>query len=40
MIPSEREQYLIAQEPYYRPVGQEVELYEAAYAARMPVMLK
>jgi nitric oxide reductase NorQ protein len=35
-----RDQYLIAQEPYYRPVHHEVELYEAAYAARMPVMLK
>lgn len=33
-------QYLIREEPYYRPVAQEVELYEAAYAARMPVMLK
>src|SRR5512138_3131501 len=34
------EQYTIAQEPYYRSVGNEVALYEAAYAARMPVMLK
>ena len=33
-------QYLIDQEPYYRPVSDEVALYEAAYAARMPVMLK
>ena len=33
-------QYLIDKEPYYRPVGNEVEMYEAAYAARMPVMLK
>ncbi len=33
-------QYRIHQQPYYRPVAQEVELYEAAYAARMPVMLK
>jgi len=33
-------QYLVAQEPYYRPVSNEVELYEAAYSARMPVMLK
>ncbi|BCU06178.1 CbbQ/NirQ/NorQ/GpvN family protein [Allochromatium tepidum] len=33
-------QYLIDQEPYYRPVSNEVALYEAAYAARMPVMLK
>jgi nitric oxide reductase NorQ protein len=33
-------QYLVTQEPYYRPVSSEVELYEAAYSARMPVMLK
>jgi len=33
-------QYLVAQEPYYRPVSNEVELYEAAYSTRMPVMLK
>src|SRR3569623_3270545 len=34
------EQYRIKQEPYYRPLTDEVALYEAAYAARMPVMLK
>jgi nitric oxide reductase NorQ protein len=34
------QQYFITSEPYYRPVGNEVQLYEAAYAARMPVMLK
>ncbi|MCU7813545.1 MAG: CbbQ/NirQ/NorQ/GpvN family protein [Candidatus Thiodiazotropha sp. (ex Notomyrtea botanica)] len=34
------DQYLIQSEPYYRPVGNEVKMYEAAYAARMPVMLK
>jgi nitric oxide reductase NorQ protein len=33
-------QYLIEQEPYYRPVSDEVELYEAAYSVRMPMMLK
>lgn len=33
-------QYLIEKEPYYRSVSTEVELYEAAYGARMPVMLK
>jgi len=37
---SDVEQYLIGQEPYYRPVGDEVDLFEAAYGARMPVMLK
>jgi len=35
-----RDQYLIRDEPYYRAVANEVEMYEAAYAARMPVMLK
>ena len=34
------DQYLIKEAPYYRAVGREVEMYEAAYAARMPVMLK
>jgi nitric oxide reductase NorQ protein len=34
------DQYLIKQEPYYHSVGDEVALYEAAYDARMPVMLK
>ena len=33
-------QYLVTQQPYYRPVSDEVDLYEAAYAVRMPVMLK
>jgi len=36
----DRDQYLISNEPYYRAVGTEVDMYEAAYAARMPVMLK
>ena len=36
----DRDQYLIKAEPYYRPVHDEVEMYEAAYEARMPVMLK
>jgi nitric oxide reductase NorQ protein len=36
----EHDQYLIQSEPYYRPVGNEVAMYEAAYEARMPVMLK
>ncbi len=30
----------VAAEPHYRPQGNEVALYEAAYAARLPVMLK
>ncbi|MDX1253141.1 MAG: CbbQ/NirQ/NorQ/GpvN family protein [Gammaproteobacteria bacterium] len=33
-------QYLITEKPYYRPVADEVELYEAAYSVRMPMMLK
>jgi len=33
-------QYRIGQEPFYQPQGDEVALYEAAYAARLPVMLK
>lgn len=33
-------QYRIKTEPYYRPVADEVELFEAAYSVRMPVMLK
>jgi len=32
--------YLIKDEPYYRSVSDEVELYEAAYSVRMPMMLK
>ncbi len=30
----------MAREPYYQPVGQEVRAFEAAYAARLPVLLK
>jgi len=33
-------QYLITEEPFYQPHANEVSLYEAAYAARLPVMLK
>ncbi|MCF1184615.1 CbbQ/NirQ/NorQ/GpvN family protein [Marichromatium gracile] len=40
MSETHRDQYLIREEPYYRTVEDEVRLYEAAYAARMPVMLK
>jgi nitric oxide reductase NorQ protein len=40
MSDSDKDQYLVRNEPYYRAVGSEVEMYEAAYAARMPVMLK
>src|SRR5215216_792792 len=34
------EKYKVAAEPYYLPIGNEVELFEAAYTARLPVMLK
>ena len=40
MTTIDRDQYVIASQPYYRPVAHEVELFEAAYSARMPVMLK
>jgi len=33
-------QYRVQKQPYYRPVADEVELYEAAYSVRMPMMLK
>ena len=33
-------QYRVAEAPYYRTVADEVELFTAAYAVRMPVMLK
>ena len=32
--------YRIGVEPYYRPLADEVELFEAAYSVRMPMMLK
>jgi len=34
------QQYIIKDEPYYESVSNEIELYEAAYNARMPMMLK
>jgi nitric oxide reductase NorQ protein len=34
------EKYKVTNEPYYLPIKQEVELFEAAYAAHLPVMLK
>jgi nitric oxide reductase NorQ protein len=32
--------YMVREEPYYRSVADEVEMYEAAYSVRMPMMLK
>lgn len=37
---TDKEQYKIHEEPFYQAQGDEVELYEAAYAARLPVMVK
>src|SRR5574343_924107 len=37
---SDKTQYLVQQEPFYQAQGREVSLYEAAYAARLPVMVK
>lgn len=34
------EKYKVETEPYYLPVNREVELFEAAYQAKLPVMLK
>jgi nitric oxide reductase NorQ protein len=34
------ERYKVETEPYYLPIGREVELFEAAYAAKLPAMLK
>jgi nitric oxide reductase NorQ protein len=34
------EEYLIKDEPYYESVGKEIELFEAAYRNRLPVLLK
>ena len=34
------EKYKVASEPFYLPIGQEVELFEAAFAAKLPAMLK
>jgi nitric oxide reductase NorQ protein len=39
-IPDALAPYMVKREPYYRPVADEVELYEAAYSVRMPMMLK
>lgn len=34
------EKFKVENEPYYLPIKQEVELFEAAYATHLPVMLK
>lgn len=40
MSTNDIKQYGVTEKPYYHPIADEVELYEAAYAARMPMMLK
>lgn len=32
--------YLIDEEPFYRPLGDEIALFETSWAARLPIMLK
>jgi nitric oxide reductase NorQ protein len=34
------EEYVIKEEPFYLPVGPEVKVFEAAYAKKLPVLLK
>ncbi len=34
------EEYFINEEPYYQPVGDEIEVFEAAYRNQLPVLLK
>src|SRR3972149_1392482 len=34
------EEYILAEEPFYIPVGDEVELFTAAYNRKIPVLLK
>lgn len=34
------DEFRIGQDPYYRPLGNEIELYERAYALRLPLILK
>jgi len=37
---TDKDQYKIRKEPFYQAQGKEVALYEAAYVARLPVMIK
>ncbi len=37
---SDSDQYKITKEPFYQAQGKEIALYEAAYEARLPVMIK
>ncbi len=40
MTNMDTEQYRIESEPFYEPQGNEVDLYTAAYASRLPMMVK
>jgi nitric oxide reductase NorQ protein len=37
---TDKDQYKVRTEPYYQAQGKEIELYEAAYRNRLPVMVK
>jgi nitric oxide reductase NorQ protein len=34
------EEYFVEKEPYYEPIGDEIEVFEAAYRQKLPVLLK
>ncbi len=34
------EEYFVETEPYYEPVGEEIDVYEAAYKNQLPILLK
>ncbi|MCI0902368.1 MAG: AAA family ATPase, partial [Chloroflexi bacterium] len=34
------EEFLVRDEPYYRPIGDEIEVFTAAYRQHIPVLLK
>ncbi|MGW8247452.1 MAG: AAA family ATPase [Acidiferrobacterales bacterium] len=34
------EEYFIEDEPYYEPIGDEIEIFESAYRQKLPVLLK
>ncbi|MGO9446429.1 MAG: CbbQ/NirQ/NorQ/GpvN family protein [Thiobacillaceae bacterium] len=38
--PLDASSYVVSNEPYYEPVANEVGLFEAAYSARIPILLK
>ena len=34
------QEYFIKDEPYYEPIGDEIEVFQAAYSQKLPVLLK